>query len=102
MSQICFLDYTPEMGRLSIQDISPGPKDVHIIRGIPLYSNLDRMPTKHFGHLNDMLASLKLQLQQSYEHAILYTFNGDAIFFQGHPYIWSTGYTALHDTKGIH
>ena len=36
-----------------------------------------------------------LRLHQSYEHVILYTFDGEAIFFRGHPYIWST--TVLND-----
>ena len=29
-------------------------------------------------------------------HVTLYTYNGAAIFFRNHPYIWST--TVLHDT----
>ena len=28
-----------------------------------------------------------LRLHQSYKHVILYTFDGNAIFFRGHPYI---------------
>ena len=41
--------------------------------------------------------SPRLHLQLSSEHVILYTFNGEAIFFKAHPYIWST--TVLHDTE---
>ena len=40
--------------------------------------------------------SLSLTLGQSFEHITLYTYNGAAIFFRSHPYIWST--TVLHNT----
>ena len=39
----------------------------------------------------------RLHLEQSSQHVILYALNGEAIFFQCHPYIWST--TVLHDTS---
>ena len=40
--------------------------------------------------------SLSQTLGQSFEHITLYTYNGAAIFWGGHPYIWST--TVLHNT----
>ena len=35
----------------------------------------------------------------NYGSVILYTFNGEAILFQDHPYVWST--TLLHDISDV-
>ena len=60
------------------------------------FNSADSLVSDDIARVTDgLILAPRLHPQLSSEHVILYTLNGDAIFFRVHPYIWST--TVLHD-----